>query len=257
MNTGKSSILIEPLAAWPAASMGRGGKPWRRAIKSVFTLVELLVVVVIIAILASILLPALKGAKDMARRTICAGNLKQLGNAMNFYIDTFQDYLPPCDDGAGYTWAMMFVDLGYYSSPPKPGIYHPLGCPSNPKPYLGSYGYNYMYLGSSMYLSLGVGGGQDRRLVKITLIRKPSETIMMADTYYDITIPDDPGEFYLLNPWPTNWYTLGPRHSNGANILWVDGHTTYFKPESLVNRYSGILANGYPPAKLESNWDRD
>ena len=51
----------------------------------VFTLTELLVVIAIIGILAAMLLPALKGAKDQANSILCTGGLKQLGLALGMY----------------------------------------------------------------------------------------------------------------------------------------------------------------------------
>ena len=59
-----------------------------------FTLVELLVVVSIIALLVGILVPVLKGAKDAARRTACASNLRQLGTALRMYLVESNDVLP-------------------------------------------------------------------------------------------------------------------------------------------------------------------
>ncbi len=47
--------------------------------KSRFTLLELLVVVAIVAILASLLLPALSAGRDKGRQVACVGNLRQLG----------------------------------------------------------------------------------------------------------------------------------------------------------------------------------
>ncbi|MDD5679758.1 MAG: type II secretion system protein [Candidatus Omnitrophica bacterium] len=74
--------------------------------KRAFTLIELLIVIAIIGVLAALLMPAIGGVRENARRALCANNLRQHGIAWYLYLDDHNECFPrfdihPDDGGAG------------------------------------------------------------------------------------------------------------------------------------------------------------
>lgn len=89
----------------PRATTGQRG--------TAFTLVELLVVIAIISILAGLLLPALNGVKDRARRLDCASNIRQIGFAFKLFALDHGDLYPT--SGVSSVACFMQLTNGYLS----------------------------------------------------------------------------------------------------------------------------------------------
>lgn len=87
-----------------------------------FSLVEMLTVISIIAILMTLLLPALGRARHLANRVVCASNLRSIGQANKVYSNQYKGSYPPIDIGE---WPMG--GIGYNVAAPSPLFGSPWG----------------------------------------------------------------------------------------------------------------------------------
>ncbi len=77
--------------------------------KQAFTLIELLVVICIIAILASMLLPALQSARESASTATCVSNLGQISKGFQMYATNYNDYIPALTTTSSSGWEEALI----------------------------------------------------------------------------------------------------------------------------------------------------
>ncbi len=234
--------------------------------RKAFTLIELLVVITIIALLVSILMPALSKSRQQARKVVCLSNLKQLVMANTGYAVENNDRYVLAAEGIIpdnlKRWHGERDDIESPFEPERSPLYKYLGdgevkqCPDfrnyhvesgqaeNFEAGCGGYGYNDQY----------IGGRLDNKdymqacnySAKSSEVKHPSETIMFADSAFATTIDGGPAiiEYSFIHPpiWanyvkyviedPESASSFAPqpsihfRHLDTANAGWADGHVT-------------------------------
>ncbi|OGV50555.1 MAG: hypothetical protein A2017_20475 [Lentisphaerae bacterium GWF2_44_16] len=212
-----------------------------------FTLVELLITISIIAILAALLLPALKKATDSGRETSCKGNLRQIIVLQASYTNDFNDYLPislAVAFSPNNPWS-AFYNLDYVSNTK---IYD---CPSDKTrtpssttwPGNGHY-YNYSWHkgnNQGYFWWFCYGYYSDGSLMQIPLkifnIKKPQFDLVATDGethmhstpfYYGVG-----GSFIVGVPNAAHW----TRHITGANFGILDGSVKKIDYLNYQNNY--------------------
>lgn len=246
--------------------------------RNAFTLIELLVVIAIIAILAAILFPVFATAREKARQTSCASNEKQLGLALLQYIQDYDEYAPSNAPTVGAGWA---GDIYPYVK--STGVFT---CPDDPSTATApasvvSYGANVNAL-SCWESPVGMPCWNNSAkwaspAVSVSLFEVRSPT-GQAETG-NITQPNETsscagfGSTQFLSG--GNWYATGvldtnytgapqpgpgtnmplmPRHTQGSEFLFLDGHVKWLQPQYVnggveASDIAGLAADyGYSAA---------
>jgi prepilin-type N-terminal cleavage/methylation domain-containing protein len=216
------------------------------AVRQGFTLIELLVVIAIISLLVSLLLPSLEQAKELARRAVCASELRQLGHTFVLYGNDYQEYLPPSPFPAGH---LLVVNALVEITPdgsrlyPKyldvPAAYY---CPNNewsksnrwsPGPGGRDTWSSYCYLGGGNLTVHWAGGRSPLRL--------DEESVPLMHDAWTVWASDNYSPAYVNHVSRKE----GPENCSGGNVLWLGGDVPWQDSEENWGFVSPIGSLGY------------
>lgn len=214
--------------------------------KTAFTLIELLVVIAIIAILAAILFPVFGRARENARTSSCASNLKQIGLAFIQYTQDYDESYPIAGGSLKFKDPDLSKARGWmeqiFPYTKSEQIYK---CPSDTFSNAGTDSkYSYFMSARAAYIAAGNAAAATREVS----IQFPSLFITGGDTDTSIFTVDDADK----DDYSNNLMGSGvngtvnydsKRHLGGQNILFADGHVkkmVNFNQQGFTFRYDTI-----------------
>ena len=208
-------------------------------IKRKFTLIELLFVIAIIAILASILLPSLQKAKAASQRIKCANNLKQIFVATSMYISDNKGNWP-VKDNFGVDNRFWSMKLGeYMQASGRYDIQKRFLCPAVSIPLIASewelldYAYNYYLLYYPDFSTMT--GAYYRNLC--------AGRVNFSRTMYCMDSARISGNQYTLTTYTNNatYYSRIFMHLKNTNVSFADGHVAAQKQADVPISASGSI----------------
>lgn len=240
--------------------------------RNAFTLIELLVVIAIIAILAAILFPVFAQARDKARQTSCASNLKQLALGMIQYNQDYDEAYPIGRSDFYYCAGWAHPVMPYLKST---GVFR---CPNDPTTYKPAPGVEWQavsYIINDAMIGDGnrdsSGNGQPAYLAKLNA---PASTVLFCEAYgvaMDLNNAADT-DFSSAGTMGTQYWTSGGKgsptnlfaryatgnpvgqdlnqyentkgiHSGGSNYAAADGHIKWLKATRISPGKNAVSPN--------------
>jgi prepilin-type N-terminal cleavage/methylation domain-containing protein/prepilin-type processing-associated H-X9-DG protein len=201
-----------------------------RAQRSGFTLVELLVVIAIIALLVSLLLPALAGARDAAKAVQCLTNLRTAGQAIVMYQNDNGGSFPV----SSHTTGSISDGSSWITSLEAHGVTEAMRkCPMDParavrvSSYLTNDHFEPLVPGIDYNPFTGrtLPGGRRIAYTRIFQIPAPSETVYAAEAAGEGAVDHLHSIGWTSAADIPAWIAV-ERHRGGANYLFADGHAT-------------------------------
>ncbi len=216
-----------------------------RSASKAFTLIEILIVIAIIAVLIAMLLPALAGGREAARKLNCLSNQRQIGMALTSYADTWDQWIPrAAGQVPDMSWAM--ATRPYLDN--RATWEEPVGDWFSEAPYFHDPSRAPDDLHQLHYVNNGLRFDKMGRFRGERQMWRLSRGPFPSTTMYLTAYAEDPNNFYYNRVYRRNAtdFTISQiydlfqrrhvdggenfirqhpfRHGSGANVLFLDGH---------------------------------